>query len=44
VNNLPIKEVNAMQKQNIEVLAEGTCPFMGGAEYSCCYAALSPIR
>lgn len=33
-----------MQNRTMQVLEEGTCPFMGGPDYSCCYQNLMAVR
>jgi hypothetical protein len=38
------KEVIVMQNRSMLVLEEGTCPFMGGPDYTCCFGALVAVR
>jgi hypothetical protein len=33
-----------MQNRTMLVLEEGTCPFMGGPDYACCFQSLVPLR
>lgn len=33
-----------MQNRTMLVLEEGTCPFLGGPDYSCCFGGLMPLR
>lgn len=33
-----------MQNNTILVLEEGTCPFLGGPDYACCFGGLAPLR
>ncbi len=33
-----------MQNRIMLVLEEGTCPFLGSPDYSCCFTSLVPLR
>jgi hypothetical protein len=33
-----------MKKEQIVVLAEGSCPFLDGPEYSCCLMSIAMFR
>lgn len=38
------KEVKPMNKQRLQVLAEGSCPFLGGVDAVCCYSSVIALR
>jgi len=33
-----------MQNRTMLVLEEGSCPFIGGPDYACCYVSIAMFR